>query len=327
MIRPLTRRSLVNAVTELANADPALATSVERYGAPPLWAREPSFATLIHLILEQQVSLASARAAFDRLDAALDGSIRPQGLLTLSDSELRTIGFSRQKARYARDLATALTDGFDLDGLAHQPDDEVRASLMRLRGVGRWTADIYLIMCLRRPDVWPHGRAVAIEEVAAQAGLTCETAREAADLVASVGMAQIDEGIIIGMDGLTTRRTRHRLVVGGVGLWTWCAYDVVGIAAALVADAVGSTQCGGFGLGIKVVIRKGRLDAGTAVVGWLPDASCSNVMAEFCPSALLFCSRSHLDQWRAREGIGSGAALDVESLAERGRSDWRQLVP
>ena len=157
MIRPLTRRSLVNAVTELANADPALATSVERYGAPPLWAREPSFVTLIHLILEQQVSLASARAAFDRLDAALDGSIRPQGLLTLSDSELRTIGFSRQKARYARDLATALTDGFDLDGLAHQPDDEVRASLMRLRGVGRWTADIYLIMCLRRPDVWPHG--------------------------------------------------------------------------------------------------------------------------------------------------------------------------
>ena len=171
------------------------------------------------------------------------------------------------------------------------------------------------------------GRAPSIEEVAAEARLAYETAYEAADLVASVGMAEIDEGTIIGMDGLTTRRTRHRLVVGGVGLWTWCAYDVVGIAAALVADAVGSTQCGGFGLGIKVVIRKGRLDAGTAVVGWLPDASCSNVMAQFCPSALLFCSRSHLNQWRAREGIGSGAALDVESLAERGRSDWRQLVP
>ena len=106
----------------------------------------------------------------------------------------------------------------------------------------------------------------------------------------------------------------------------WCAYDIVGIAAALVADAVGSTQCGGCGRGIDVVIRKGRLDGGTGVVGWLPDASCSNVMVEFCPSALLFCSRSHLDQWRAREGSGSGAALDVESLAERGRSDWRQLV-
>jgi len=157
MIRPLTHRSLVNAVKELAKADPALAASVERYGTPPLWAREPSYATLIHLILEQQVSLASARAAFDRLDATLGGSISPSGFLTLSNSELRTIGFSRQKAGYARDLAIALSDGFDLGGLAHRSDDEVRASLMRLRGIGRWTADIYLIMCLRRPDVWPHG--------------------------------------------------------------------------------------------------------------------------------------------------------------------------
>jgi len=170
------------------------------------------------------------------------------------------------------------------------------------------------------------GRAPALEEVAAEAGLAYETTREAIDLVASVGMAEIDEGTITGMDGLTTRRTRHQLVVGGVGMWAWCAYDIVGIAAALVADAVGSTQCGGCGRGIDVVIWKGRLDGGTGVVGWLPDASCSNVMVEFCPSALLFCSRSHLDQWRAREGIGSGAALDVESLAERGRSDWRQLV-
>jgi len=137
MIRPLTHRSLVNAVKELAKADPALAASVERYGTPPLWAREPSYATLIHLILEQQVSLASARAAFDRLGAALGSSIRPQGFLTLSDSELRTIGFSRQKAGYARDLAIALSDGFDLDGLAHLPDNDVRGSLMRLRGIGR----------------------------------------------------------------------------------------------------------------------------------------------------------------------------------------------
>lgn len=157
MIRPLTRRTLHKAVTELSNDDPALAVSVERYGAPPLWAREPSYATLVRLILEQQVSLASARAAFDRLAAALDGAIRPEPFLRLSDAELRTIGFSRQKTGYARDLAIALADGFDLEGLADLPDDEVRTRLMRLRGIGRWTADIYLIMCLRRPDVWPHG--------------------------------------------------------------------------------------------------------------------------------------------------------------------------
>ena len=157
MIRRLTRRTLLVAVRELAETDPALAASVERFGPPPLWAREPSFATLVHLILEQQVSLASAQAAFDRLGAALGGDVVPSGFLELSDAELRVIGFSRQKAGYAGDLATALADGFDLDGLAMLPEDEVRSSLMGLRGIGRWTADIYLIMCLRRPDVWPHG--------------------------------------------------------------------------------------------------------------------------------------------------------------------------
>jgi DNA-3-methyladenine glycosylase II len=157
MIRPLTRRTLLSSVRTLSNADPALAASVDRFGPPPLWAREPSYATLVLLILEQQVSLASARAAFDRLEAALAGTIEPRAFLELSDAELRAIGFSRQKAGYARDLAGALADGFELDGLAELPDEEVRSSLMRLRGIGRWTADIYLIMCLRRPDVWPHG--------------------------------------------------------------------------------------------------------------------------------------------------------------------------
>jgi DNA-3-methyladenine glycosylase II len=157
MIRALTPRTLLGAVRALAIADPALAASVERFGPPPLWAREPSYATLVHLILEQQVSLASARAAFDRLEVALAGTIEPTAFLGLSDADLRAIGFSRQKAGYARDLAGALADGFDLEGLADLSDDEVRTNLMRFRGIGRWTADIYLIMCLRRPDVWPHG--------------------------------------------------------------------------------------------------------------------------------------------------------------------------
>lgn len=157
MIRPLTRRTLLSAVRALAIADPALAASVERFGPPPLWARDPSYATLVHLVLEQQVSLASAQAAFDRLEVALSGTVEPSAFLGLSDADLRAIGFSRQKAGYARDLAGALADGFDLEGLAGLSDDEVRTNLMRLRGIGRWTADIYLIMCLRRPDVWPHG--------------------------------------------------------------------------------------------------------------------------------------------------------------------------
>ena len=156
MPRPLTERSLQHAARTLAANDPALGASVERFGPPPLWAREPSFATLVHLILEQQVSLASALAAFDRLKVAT-GDVMPATFLTLDDRTLREIGFSRQKAGYARDLAIALNDGFDLAALDRMADDEVRRSLIGLRGIGRWTADVYLTMCLLRPDVWPHG--------------------------------------------------------------------------------------------------------------------------------------------------------------------------
>jgi DNA-3-methyladenine glycosylase II len=156
MPRPLTGRTLRRAVGTLAANDPALAASVERFGSPPLWAREPSFATLVHLILEQQVSLASALAAFERLRVAT-GDVTPAAFLALDDGTLRTIGFSRQKAGYGRDLAIALLDGFDLAALDRLTDDEVRRSLIGLRGIGRWTADVYLTMCLLRPDVWPHG--------------------------------------------------------------------------------------------------------------------------------------------------------------------------
>ena len=155
--RPLTVRTLRRAARELGAADPQLGASVERYGPPPLWSRDPSYATLVHLILEQQVSLASAQAAFDRLRAALDGSVEPEPLLRLTHEELRAIGFSRQKAGYARTLASAVLDGFDLGALAAMPDDEVRHALIAMPGIGPWTADIYLTMCLLRPDVWPHG--------------------------------------------------------------------------------------------------------------------------------------------------------------------------
>jgi DNA-3-methyladenine glycosylase II len=83
--------------------------------------------------------------------------VTPAAFLVLDAPTLREIGFSRQKAGYSRDLAIALTDGFDLAALERLPDEEVRRSLIGLRGIGRWTADVYLTMCLLRPDVWPHG--------------------------------------------------------------------------------------------------------------------------------------------------------------------------
>ena len=150
-------QTLRRAARDLGDADPQLGASVERYGPPPLWSRDPSYATLVHLILEQQVSLASAQAAFDRLRTALGGSVEPELLLGLTDEGLRAIGFSRQKAGYARTLASAVLDGFDLGALAAMPDDEVRKALIAMPGIGPWTADIYLTMCLLRPDVWPHG--------------------------------------------------------------------------------------------------------------------------------------------------------------------------
>lgn len=169
------------------------------------------------------------------------------------------------------------------------------------------------------------GRAVTVGEVAAATGLSPAIAREAIDLVVSVGMAETDGEAILGIDGITTRPTQHLLRLDGVRLWTWCAYDIVGIAAALGADAVGDTRCGLCGRRLEVIIQRGEPEPST-VMGWLPDESCSNVMAEFCPSALLFCSGAHLDEWRTREARGSGVSLDIASLADRGRSFWNQLV-
>ena len=154
---PLNERSLAVAAKNLAASDPDLARIVNAYGLPPLWEREPGFATLVYIILEQQVSLASAKAAFHRLQVTL-GHITPDNFLTLNHAELKTIGFSRQKTLYAQLLAEAVLDQqLDLEALHELPDDEVRTTLKQLKGIGDWTADIYLLMALGRPDVWPKG--------------------------------------------------------------------------------------------------------------------------------------------------------------------------
>lgn len=141
----------------LASSVPVFGALLARLGQPPLWARTPGFATLVHIILEQQVSLASARAAFERLKLTL-GEVTPQAFLSLDDAQLLAIGFSRQKTRYCRELAQAVLEGrIDLDGLAGMEDAEVRSALIALKGIGPWTAEIYLLMVLLRPDAWPKG--------------------------------------------------------------------------------------------------------------------------------------------------------------------------
>jgi DNA-3-methyladenine glycosylase II len=170
-LAPLTESRLEAAVAELAARDADLAAIVGRYGPPPLWDREPGFATLLHIILEQQVSLASARAAFDRLRVAAE-PLTPPTFMALSDTDLLAIGFSRQKARYGRALATAIDTGeLDVDGLAAVDDAEAHRALQSIPGIGPWTSTIYLLMVLGRPDVWPVGDIALAESVREVKGL------------------------------------------------------------------------------------------------------------------------------------------------------------
>lgn len=137
--------------------DADLRRLLEADGLPGLWQREPGFATLVLIILEQQVSLASARAAFNRLLDAVD-DLSPKQFLKLNDQVLRRIGFSRQKTMYVRLLAQQVQSGaLDLERLAEAPDEAARSQLTQVKGIGFWTADIYLMMALGRRDIWPSG--------------------------------------------------------------------------------------------------------------------------------------------------------------------------
>ena len=141
----------------LAERDPDLGGILVRLGSPPLWHRPAGLETLIAIVLEQQVSLASGAAALERLRRA-GGSLDPGSIAALGEEGARAAGLTRQKARYVVGLAEAALDGrFDPATIAAASDAEARDGLTALLGVGRWTADIYLLMALGRPDIWPAG--------------------------------------------------------------------------------------------------------------------------------------------------------------------------
>jgi len=158
-LRPsyLSDEALARGVRLLSRRDADLRQIVRRFGAPPMWAREAGFSTLLHIILEQQVSLASAKAAHTKL-LELVSPLTPQAFLRLDDVTLKAVGFSRQKTAYGRNLARSIAEGdLDLNALASMDDAAVRSELVKIKGIGRWTTDIYLLMVLRRPDIWPTG--------------------------------------------------------------------------------------------------------------------------------------------------------------------------
>ncbi|MEH2046636.1 DNA-3-methyladenine glycosylase family protein [Nostoc sp.] len=168
-LESLTEESLTRGLMVLAKLDSDLARILETLGPPPMWQREPGFATLLCIILEQQVSVAAARAVFKRLCEVV--TLTPENFLTLDDVQLKAIGFSRQKILYCRGLAQAMpkagyadaTGQLDLSKLQTMDETTIRTELKRLKGIGDWTVDIYLLMVLQRPDVFPKGDlAIAI---------------------------------------------------------------------------------------------------------------------------------------------------------------------
>lgn len=153
----LTAERLAQATGLLADSDPDLGAIVRRHGVPPMWDREPGFGALVQTILEQQVSQASALTLFRRIRSEL-GGMTPELVRAQGVEGLRALGLTRQKAHYCDSLAhRVLAGALDLEALHQAPDEQGRQQLLAVPGLGPWSVDVYFLMGLRRPDVWPQG--------------------------------------------------------------------------------------------------------------------------------------------------------------------------
>ena len=163
---------------KLARKDRHLFAIIRQYGYPPIWTRKGNFQTLIHIILEQQVSLASARAALNKLKERI-GTITPKKLLALSDEELKACYFSRQKTVYARCLANAIVSKqIILKNFSDLDDAEIRRQLKTIKGIGDWTVDVYLLFALQRTDIFPLGDLAMVNALKEVKQLPKETKQE-----------------------------------------------------------------------------------------------------------------------------------------------------
>jgi len=163
---------------QLAATDSDLAAIIKTHGYPPFWSRPNTFETLVHIILEQQVSLASALSALNKLRERLT-EFTPERLLLLNDEEMRACYVSRQKTIYLRHLAQALTTGqLNLAELENMEDAGVRAKLTALKGIGHWTTDVYLMFVLQHADVFPIGDLAAVNAMKRVKKLPSDTTKE-----------------------------------------------------------------------------------------------------------------------------------------------------
>ena len=180
----LTKKRLVEGVEFLCSKDTHLRTIVDRLGSPPQWYRKQGFRTLLYLILEQQVSLASARAIWNKLVAFQQSEPTPSTFLELTDEELRSVGFSRQKIRYGRLLSEAIISRrIKLNHLQRSDDAYVHAKLTAIKGIGRWTADVYMMEAMRRADIWPVGDLALATSVTEVFGLQVRPNEAALEII------------------------------------------------------------------------------------------------------------------------------------------------
>lgn len=152
---PLTLETLAAATKALARKDANLRRIYRALGVPPMWARRRGFPTLLQIIIEQQVSLTSARAMVKRLTTSIE-PFTPERFIELNEPHLRSLGLTRQKSHYCVQLAQAFVEG-RLDKIGRLSDEDAQAALVSVKGIGTWSANVYLLMALRRPDVWPNG--------------------------------------------------------------------------------------------------------------------------------------------------------------------------
>ncbi|WP_426669957.1 DNA-3-methyladenine glycosylase family protein [Mucilaginibacter sp. McL0603] len=178
MIQQFDRSNYQTICDQLASSDPELKKIIDTHGYPPFWSRPNSFESLVHIILEQQVSLASALSALNKLKERIQ-ELTPARILLLTDEEMRACYVSRQKSSYIRYLAEALLSGqLKLDNLPHLPDEAVRAQLVALKGIGNWTADVYLMFALQRADIFPIGDLAAVNALKRVKQLPAKTTQE-----------------------------------------------------------------------------------------------------------------------------------------------------
>lgn len=162
----------------LANCDQDLKSIIENHGYPPMWNRENTFETLVHIILEQQVSLASALAALHKLKEKIT-EITPENILSLTDAEMRECYVSRQKNTYIKGLANSILKGkINLEKFQEMSDEKIRETLIRLKDIGNWTIDIYLMLALQRTDIFPIGDLAAVNALKKIKRLPPKIARE-----------------------------------------------------------------------------------------------------------------------------------------------------